>query len=206
MIVSLIVAAAENDVIGVGGALPWHLPEDLRRFRRLTLGHVVVLGRVTHESILAQLGKPLPRRTSIVISRAARINQATCAPAAAATPTPSAPPAAPAPSPSPSPSPPGDGQVRWVTSVADALALASALTGAAGGDEIFVAGGVSIYAATLSLADRVYLTRVHAEVDGDRCMPAGWLAGFGLARTEPVEDPAATLPYEWLDYERDPDH
>ena len=51
---SLIVAAAENDVIGADGALPWHLPEDLRRFRRLTAGHAVVLGRVTHESIVAR--------------------------------------------------------------------------------------------------------------------------------------------------------
>ncbi|MGH3398203.1 MAG: dihydrofolate reductase, partial [Streptosporangiaceae bacterium] len=65
---SLIVAAARNDVIGAGGALPWYLPEDLRRFRRLTVGHPVVVGRVTHESILTRLGCPLPQRTSIVVS------------------------------------------------------------------------------------------------------------------------------------------
>jgi dihydrofolate reductase len=67
-IVSLIVAAAENDVIGADGALPWHLPEDLKRFRRLTAGHAVVLGRLTHESIVARLGRPLPGRTSVVVS------------------------------------------------------------------------------------------------------------------------------------------
>jgi dihydrofolate reductase len=69
---SLIVAAASNDVIGASGALPWHLPEDLRRFRRLTSGHPVIVGRLTHESIVARLGHPLPERTSVVLtSRAA---------------------------------------------------------------------------------------------------------------------------------------
>jgi dihydrofolate reductase len=68
MKVSLIVAAAANDVIGRDGALPWHLPEDLRQFRRLTSGCPVVVGRLTHESIVARLGRPLPGRTSIVVS------------------------------------------------------------------------------------------------------------------------------------------
>lgn len=70
MITSLIVAAATNDVIGADGGIPWYLPEDLRRFKRLTSGHVVVLGRRTHESIVARLGRPLPGRTSVVISSA----------------------------------------------------------------------------------------------------------------------------------------
>ena len=52
MTASLIVAAAANEVIGRGGALPWHLPADLRHFRALTTGHVVVMGRLTHESIV----------------------------------------------------------------------------------------------------------------------------------------------------------
>jgi dihydrofolate reductase len=68
MTTSLIVAASSNDVIGRDGSLPWYLPDDLRRFRRLTTGHPVVAGRVTHESILARLGHPLPGRTSIVVS------------------------------------------------------------------------------------------------------------------------------------------
>jgi dihydrofolate reductase len=63
------VAAAENDVIGRGGGLPWHLPEDLKRFRRLTAGHAVVAGRKTHDSIVERLGHPLPDRTSIVVTR-----------------------------------------------------------------------------------------------------------------------------------------
>lgn len=67
---SLVVAADENDVIGLGDGLPWHLPEDLRRFKRLTLGHVVVVGRRTHEGIVARLGHPLPGRFTVVVSGA----------------------------------------------------------------------------------------------------------------------------------------
>jgi dihydrofolate reductase len=64
-VISLVVAAAENDVIGAGGRLPWHLSDDLRRFKALTLGKPVVMGRKTWESI----GKPLPGRRNIVITR-----------------------------------------------------------------------------------------------------------------------------------------
>ena len=69
MTVSLLVAAAENDVIGDAGRIPWRLPADLRRFAAMTSGHAVVMGRVTFESIIAALGRPLPGRHSIVISR-----------------------------------------------------------------------------------------------------------------------------------------
>ena len=64
MKISLIVAAATNNVIGRGGGLPWHLSEDLKRFKRLTTGKPIIMGRLTHESI----GKPLPDRRNIVIS------------------------------------------------------------------------------------------------------------------------------------------
>ena len=75
MIVSLIVAASANEVIGDHGDLPWHLPDDLRRFRALTTGHVVVTGRVTQDSMVARLGRPLPGRTTVVISHAAPAGQ-----------------------------------------------------------------------------------------------------------------------------------
>jgi dihydrofolate reductase len=65
MRLSLIVAAAENNVIGVAGDLPWRLSDDLRRFKRLTMGHAMVMGRRTWESI----GRALPGRVSIVVSR-----------------------------------------------------------------------------------------------------------------------------------------
>ncbi|WP_363291683.1 dihydrofolate reductase [uncultured Rikenella sp.] len=66
MILSIIVAVAENDIIGSAGRMPWHISEDLRRFRRITTGHPVVMGRKTFESLG---GKPLPGRTNIVVSR-----------------------------------------------------------------------------------------------------------------------------------------
>ncbi len=69
VVTSLIVAADENDTIGRGGALPWHLPEDLKRFKRLTFGHAVVAGRKTHDSIVDRLGHPLPDRLTVVVTR-----------------------------------------------------------------------------------------------------------------------------------------
>lgn len=63
--VTLVVAVGRNDVIGVDGSLPWRLPEDLAHFKRVTLGHPMVMGRATYESI----GRPLPGRTTIVVTR-----------------------------------------------------------------------------------------------------------------------------------------
>jgi len=69
MSISLIAAVAENNVIGKKGGIPWHLPEDLKRFKELTMGHPVIMGRKTFESILTILGKPLPGRTNVVVTR-----------------------------------------------------------------------------------------------------------------------------------------
>ena len=67
--ISLVVAAAENNVIGKNNAMPWHIPEDFKHFKEITLGKPCIMGRKTFESILAQLGKPLPGRVNIVVSR-----------------------------------------------------------------------------------------------------------------------------------------
>jgi dihydrofolate reductase len=186
MIVSAIVAAGSNDVIGASGALPWYLPEDLRRFRALTLGHVVIMGRATHESILDRLGRPLPGRTSIVVSR----------PAGAADHGQDGARAAPA----------GGGpgvQVRYEPSVAAALATAAPLAAAAGNAEFFVIGGASVYQQALPLIQRIYLTRIHQDFDGDRFLPAGWLSGFELRNSEDGLDGSETgLAYSFLDYHR----
>jgi dihydrofolate reductase len=71
MTVSIVVAQGSNRVIGSRGALPWHLPSDMRRFRELTMGHAVVMGRKTYESIPAKF-RPLPGRRNLVISSKAR--------------------------------------------------------------------------------------------------------------------------------------
>jgi dihydrofolate reductase len=72
--IELVVAAAENDVIGRGNELPWHLPADLRHFKSLTIGKAVLMGRKTYESI----GKALPGRTNIVLSRSEEFSPADC--------------------------------------------------------------------------------------------------------------------------------
>ena len=70
MKIALIVAMSEDRTIGDKGRIPWHISDDLKRFKRLTMGHPIIMGRKTYESI----GKPLPGRTSIVLTRSARFD------------------------------------------------------------------------------------------------------------------------------------
>ena len=126
--ISLIVAAATNGVIGSEGELPWHLPDDLRNFKRLTTGKPIVMGRKTHESI----GRPLPERRNVVITRDPGYEAAGC---------------------------------DIVSSPEAAMDLLH------GAGEVMVIGGGQVYAAFLPLADRIYFTRVHAEIDGDVMFP-----------------------------------
>lgn len=134
MKLSLIVAVAENGVIGRNGGLPWRLSADLRRFKRLTMGHVIVMGRKTWESI----ARPLPGRTSIVVSR--RKSYQT-----------------------------DFDEVLVADSLDAAIELACPLEGEDG--QAFVIGGAGLYEAALGRADRLLLTRVHAEVEGDVSFP-----------------------------------
>ena len=124
------VAAARNGVIGRNNALPWHLPEDLRYFRRVTMGKPVVMGRKTFESI----GKPLPGRTNIVITR----NRAYSA----------------------------EG-IKVVRGLNEALNLAADIALIDGVEELVVIGGAEIYRTAIPRADRLYMTEVHAQVEGD---------------------------------------
>jgi len=137
MRISLIVAVSRDSVIGKDGAMPWHLPADLRRFKRITLGKPVVMGRRTHESI----GGPLSGRTNIVLTRDRRFRAEGCIVA---------------------------------HSLDQALAAARAVTevdqGAAPA-EVMIIGGAAVYTAFLPRADRIYLTRVDAEVAGDTRFP-----------------------------------
>jgi dihydrofolate reductase len=126
--ISLIVAAATNGTIGSDGELPWHPPDDLRNFKRLTTGKPIVMGRKTFDSI----GRPLPDRRNVVITRDPDFVAAGC---------------------------------DVVTSPEAALELLRDVA------EIMVIGGGQIYGVFLPLADRVYLTRVRAEVDGDVVFP-----------------------------------
>jgi dihydrofolate reductase len=130
MLKSIIVAKAENHVIGLDNQLPWHLPKDLQHFKRITMGHHVILGRKT----FAFIKNPLPGRKLIVITRNPNYRVQGCT------------------------------VVRDITT---ALAVAEQ----AGETEIFIAGGGEIYQATLSLADKIYLTEIKAPLDGDAFFP-----------------------------------
>lgn len=134
----LLAAIARRRVIGVNNTLPWHLPEDLKHFKALTTGHVVVMGRKTFESIVDRLGRPLPDRQSVVITR----NRAWVP----AWPKPSA----------------GD-RVSVVHGIDGLRSL--------GEEPIFVIGGAEIYEATLPVADRLEITEVDADVQGDAFFP-----------------------------------
>lgn len=72
-IVSLIVSLDEENGIGFGGKIPWYIPEDFKWFKEKTMGHVVIMGSKTFESILKRVGKPLPGRTNIVVTRGKNI-------------------------------------------------------------------------------------------------------------------------------------
>jgi len=131
---ALIAAMARNRVIGRDNAMPWHLPEDLRYFKATTLGKPIVMGRKTFDS----LGRPLPGRTNIVVSRQADLTL--------------------------------DG-AQVFASIDDALNAARQQAQADGVDEVMVIGGDNLYRQTLERADRIYLTRIDSEPEGDAWFP-----------------------------------
>lgn len=131
---SMIVAMAENRVIGINNNLPWYLPNDLKYFKQVTMGKPILMGRKTYESI----GKPLPGRTNIVLTRNTDWS--------------------------------AEG-VKAVNSLEQAFQLAESVTEIDGQDEMMIIGGDQIYQSTLAIIDRIYLTKVHAEVKGDAYFP-----------------------------------
>jgi dihydrofolate reductase len=145
--VSIVAAVARNGVIGVGGGLPWHLPDELRLFKETTLGHVLLMGRRTYESI----GRPLPGRTTVVVTRRANWSA-------------------------------GSEDVVVARGVEEALRRARAID-----DEVFVVGGGELYAAALPYADRLLLTRVDLEPDGDTSFPDVDWEEWRETRCEPGE-------------------
>ncbi len=126
----MIVAASEHGVIGHEGKMPWRLPADLQAFKKLTMGHTLIMGRKTYESI----GRPLPGRKTIVLTRS--LSQL-----------------------------PG---VKCVESLAAAIEEAF---GTNYSDETFICGGAEVYRRSFDLVDRLYLTRVHGEIEGDTRVP-----------------------------------
>lgn len=163
MWVSLIVAVSENGVIGRDGGLPWRLSKDLRRFKQLTMGHHLVIGRRTWEEV----GAPLPGRTMVVVTRERRFA--------------------------------ADG-VLVAHSLDEALELAR------DDDEPFIGGGAEIYRMALeqSLVDRLYITRVHADIEGDTVFPEIDLEAWRLiSREDHDRDDKNQYPFSFMVYEKD---
>jgi dihydrofolate reductase len=140
MPVTLIVARAAHGVIGRNNTLPWRLPEDLRHFKAATMGHALVMGRKTFESI----GRPLPGRRTIVVSRSPHWQADGCERAAS---------------------------LDEALALARRGALATNGTSDTADPEVFVAGGAMLYREALARADRILMTEIDLEVEGDVYFP-----------------------------------
>jgi dihydrofolate reductase len=169
MIVSLIVAAAENGVIGKDNKLPWSLPDDLRHFRALTKGHPIIMGRKTYESI----GRPLPDRRNIVLTSTKKA-------------------------------------IDGVEVTADLPGLLTKLEKELPeSEEVFIIGGSDLFTQWLEdafvpfVAGKVYLTRVHADINGDATFPDldddRWKV---VERIEHKADETHAHPFTFETYER----
>lgn len=130
MKISSIVAVGKNNVIGKDNQIPWYLPEDLKWFKKNTLGHAVIMGRKCFESI----GRPLPKRTNIIITRDIFYLAQGC---------------------------------EVVHSLSEALQLAQN----EGETEAFIIGGGEIYLQSMDICDKIYLTEVEIDVEGDVFFP-----------------------------------
>lgn len=172
---SLIAAMDRARLIGVRGErMPWHLPEDLKHFRRTTMGRPVVMGRRTYASI----GRPLPGRLNIVLSR-------------------SAPPAV----------LPGQlmGAADLPEALASARAWLAEHPPTTGEPEVFVIGGAEVYAQAIGLADRLYLTEIDAAFEGDNHFPAfaGMLPGWTeVARERHRAEAPNAFDFAFVTYDR----
>ncbi|MGD8744170.1 MAG: dihydrofolate reductase [Candidatus Woesebacteria bacterium] len=162
MIVSLIAAVSENYVIGNKGKIPWNLPADLKRFKKITMGHHIIMGRETFESI----GKPLPGRKNIVVSRNKKYEAEGC---------------------------------RVVHSLKDALEIAKTNKE----DEVFVIGGEQIYSLALPRADKIYLTKVKKNYEGDTFFPEMDMNNWKVTSKESFKSNGDNpLAFEFIIYEK----
>ena len=138
----LVAAVAENRVIGNDGAMPWHYPADLAHFKRLTVGHPVIVGRATYESIADRIGGPLPDRTSVVLTT--RETGDGDYPVGAVV----------------------------ANDIDESVSRARADADERGADAIYVIGGATVYEQFLDRADRMVLTEVPERPEGDTRFPS----------------------------------
>tara|TARA_Y100000588_G_scaffold169152_1_gene182911 strand:+ start:213 stop:728 length:516 start_codon:yes stop_codon:yes gene_type:complete len=166
MLLSIIVAIADNGVIGRNNSLPWTLPGDLIHFKEITMGKPIIMGRKTFESI----GNPLPGRKNIVITRNRKFSS------------------------------------KGVTIVHDlAVAIESGYSVALenGVGEVMIIGGANIYIKALPLANRLYVTEVHSDIEGDVTFPKFNQAEWSeVSRHYQVAGPKETCNYSFVLYDR----
>lgn len=160
-LLTLIVAKARNGVIGRDNTLPWRLPEDLAHFKRTTMGAPIVMGRKTWESI----GRPLPGRRNIVVSRNRDLRIEGC-------------------------------------EVANSLEEAQRLC--VGVEQIFLIGGAQLYAEALPSADRLVVTEIDADVEGDAEFPPIDARRWVAIKREPHHSEANGFDFAFVTYERPP--
>lgn len=166
MRISAIVAKSVNNVIGKNNQLPWRLPADLKYFKQLTLHHHILMGRKTFDS----LGKPLPQRTSIILTRE-------MSPVGAQTMA---------------------AEIFTVNSLEKGIAIAKQN----GEDELFVIGGAQIYELAMHILNRLYITEVHAEVEGDAFFPEISQDWKEISRKKQLKDDKNPFDYDFVVYER----
>lgn len=163
MTISSIVAFSDNHVIGIDNELPWHLPNDLKFFKRTTSHHTIIMGRKTFESI----GRPLPNRENIVITR--------------------------------NPDYKAEG-VRCF----DSLQMAIEYCESKAKDEVFFIGGAQIYKECVSWTDKLYITRVHTQIEnGTAFFPeVDWNKWTLLEKEEQQKDDKNAFDHTFEIYQR----
>ena len=157
--IGIIVAYDKNRVIGSKGRIPWRIKGEQRRFRELTTGNVVIMGRKTYEEI----GHPLPNRFTVVVSRTGRFEGENCATA---------------------------------SSLEEAVTLAERWQP---GRNIYISGGAGLYREGIALADRLYVTEVETEAEGDTFFPAFPEQDYIKTVDERVE---GEIPFTYVTYTR----
>src|SRR3989344_6307655 len=156
MKLTFVVAVAKNRVIGSHNSIPWYIPEDLKHFTDATIGKPVLMGKNTFDSIVKHLGKPLPDRKNIVVSRDPGFQ-------------------------------PPEGVVLY-------RSLEEALERRKNEPEVMVAGGGQIYAQLINKADKLMLTEVHKEIDGDVLFPEYDKSEWRETKREDRDE------FSWVDY------
>lgn len=153
--IALIVAFAENGVIGNKGCIPWKIKGEQKRFRELTTGNVVIMGRRSYEEI----GRPLPNRTTIVVSNTKKFDGENCFTA---------------------------------KTLIEAIELA-------GDRDIYISGGARLYEEALPLVDKMYITEIECNIEGDTYFPPFEAAQFEKEINERYD---GEIPYTYVTYTR----